>query len=95
MGKFEEPQWGLKRVGTSTLAGETIIRRTPMGIETVEEKLAIGLAREIVKELKGDIKARLLWERTEFRLDVVVLNRQEFKEYAEWKAKREAVREPK
>ena len=61
----------------------------------VEEKLAIGLAREIVKELKGDIKARLLWERTEFRLDVVVLNRQEFKEYAEWKAKREAVREPK
>ena len=58
----------------------------------VEEKLAIGLAREIVKELKDDIQRRLLCEQTEFRLDVVVLNREEFKEYAEWKAKNKEIR---
>ena len=58
----------------------------------VEEKLAIGLAKEIAKELKDDIQCRLLWEQTEFRLDVVILNREEFKEYAQWKAKTKEIR---
>ena len=58
----------------------------------VEEKLAIGLAKEIAKELKDDIQCRLLWEQTEFRLDVVVLNREEFKEYVKWKVKTKEIR---
>ena len=45
------------------------------------EELAIKLAKEIVKELKDDIQCRLLSEQIEFRLDVVILNREEFKEY--------------
>ena len=58
----------------------------------VEKELAIKLAKEIVKELKDDIQCRLLSEQTEFRLDVVVLNREEFKEYAKWKAKNKEIR---
>ena len=58
----------------------------------VEEELAIKLAKEIVKELKDDIQYRLLSEQTEFKLDVVVLNREEFKEYAKWKAKTKEIR---
>ena len=53
----------------------------------VEEELAIKLAKEIVKELKDDIQCRLLSEQTEFRLDAIILNREEFKEYAKWKVK--------
>ena len=58
----------------------------------VEEELAIKLAKEIAKELKDDIQCRLLSEQTEFRLDVVILNREEFKEYAKWKAKIKEIR---
>ena len=58
----------------------------------VEEELAIKLAKEIVKELKDDTQYRLLSEQTEFRLDAVVLNREEFKEYIQWKAKTKEIR---
>ena len=58
----------------------------------VEEELAIKLAKEIVKELKDDIQCRLLWEQTEFRLDIVILNREEFKEYVKWKVKTKEIR---
>ena len=58
----------------------------------VKEELAIGLAKEIVKELKDDIQCRLLSEQTEFRLDVVVLNREEFKEYVKWKVKTKEIK---
>ena len=58
----------------------------------VEEELAIKLAKEIVKELKDDIQYRLLSEQTEFKLDVVVLNREEFKEYVKWKVKTKEIR---
>ena len=58
----------------------------------VEEELAIKLAKEIVKELKDDIQCRLLSEQIEFKRDVVTLNREEFKEYAKWKAKTKEIR---
>jgi len=58
----------------------------------VEEELAIKLAKEIAKELKDDIQCRLLSEQTEFRLDVVILNREEFKEYVKWKVKTKEIR---
>ena len=59
----------------------------------VEEELAIKLAKEIAKELKDDIKYRLLSEQTEFRLDVVILNREEFKKYVKWKVKTKEIKE--
>ena len=58
----------------------------------VEEELAIKLAKEIAKELKDDIQCRLLSEQTEFRVDVVILNRKEFKEYVKWKVKTKEIR---
>ena len=58
----------------------------------VEEELAIKLAKEIAKELKDDIQCRLLSEQIEFKLDVVTLNREEFKEYAKWKGKTKEIR---
>ena len=39
------------------------------------------------------MQCRLLSEQTEFKLDVVVLNREEFKEYAQWKAKTKEIKE--
>ena len=58
----------------------------------VEEELAIKLAKEIAKELKDDIQYRLLSEQTEFKLNIVVLNREEFKEYVKWKVKTKEIR---
>ena len=58
----------------------------------VEEEPAIKLTKEIVKELKDDIQCRLLSEQTEFKLDVVILNREEFKEYVKWKVKTKEIK---